>query len=96
MRKIIEKKNSTKAERIFYEILKKNHIPFKYSVVIEGREIDFLIGSVAVEIGNHSQDPLKNKGLIEAGYSLLFITNEELYNFPEKVERHLKTNWLNG
>jgi very-short-patch-repair endonuclease len=93
MRKNIEKKKSTKAERIFYEILKKNHIPFKHRVVIEGREVDFLIDNIAIEIGDHSQDTLKNKRVIESGYNLLFITNKELYESPDKVEQHLKKNW---
>lgn len=36
--------NSTKAERRFAEILKRNHIPFRAKVRIKKREIDFLIG----------------------------------------------------
>lgn len=94
MRRIVKKINSTKAERIFYEILKKNHIPFDHRVVVLGREVDFLIGNIAVEIGDHSQDTLKNKNLLEGGYHLLFITNKELYDSPLKVEQHVLKNWI--
>lgn len=94
MRKNLDKKHFTKPERIFGEILKKNHILFLTKVKIEGREIDFLIGKVAIEIGNHSQDVEKNSRILENGYHLLFITNSELYDNPELVERHLLDNWI--
>ena len=94
MRKLLDKKHFTKPERIFGEILKRNHIPFQTKIKIEGREIDFLIGKVAVEIGNHSQDTLKNKSILENGYHLHFITNEELYSNPEIVEELLLRNWI--
>lgn len=94
MRVNLDTKHFTKAERRFFEILKKHHIKFSTKVRISGKEVDFLIGDIAVEIGDHSQDPLKNKVLGEAGYSLLFITNKELRDQPEKVERHLLINWL--
>ena len=94
MRVSLTKKHNTKAERIFGEILKRNRIPFRSKVKVCGREIDFLIKDVAVEIGNHSQDTLKNKAIIESGLSLLFITNKELYESPHLVERHFIDNWL--
>lgn len=94
MRKTLDKKHFTKPERIFWEILKRNKIRFETKVKVSGREIDFLIGKVAVEIGNHSQDILKNKNILENGYHLLFITNDELYDSPETVESHLLTNWI--
>ena len=96
MRRNIHKKNSTKAERIFHEILKRNHIPFKHRVKIKGREVDFLIDNIAVEIGDHSQDPAKNKGIIESGLHLLHISNQDLYNRRESVEKHFLKNWKNG
>ena len=39
MRKNLDKKHFTKPERIFGEILKRNHIEFQTKVKIEGREI---------------------------------------------------------
>jgi very-short-patch-repair endonuclease len=60
MRININKRNSTKAERIFYEILKKNHILFKFREKIEGKEIDFIIGKYIVEIDGHEQSAKRN------------------------------------
>lgn len=94
MRTNLNKRSSTKAERRFQEILKRNHIPYRFRTKIGGREIDFVIGNIAIEIGNHSQDILKNKFIIESGYSLLFISNKELQESPTAVERNLITNWL--
>lgn len=94
MRKNLDKKHFTKPERIFGEILKRNHIPFLTKVKVEGREIDFLIGKVAIEIGNHSQDVKKNSCILENGYHLLFITNSELYDNPGRVEISLLDNWI--
>lgn len=96
MRASFDKKHFTKAERIFGEILKRNHIEFKAKVLVEGKEIDFLLkGKIAVEIGNHSQNKEKNKKVLEAGYSMLFISNKSLYSDPFLVEKHLLENWLN-
>lgn len=94
MRTLFDKKHYTKAERIFGEILKRNHIPFEAKVMIEGREIDFLLGKVAIEIGNHAQDLIKNKKILEAGYSLYFISNRQLYSNPFLVEKQLVSNWI--
>lgn len=94
MRKNLDKIHFTKPERIFGEILKRNHILFQTKVKIKGREVDFLIGLVAIEIGNHSQDIVKNSSILENGYHLLFITNAELYDHPDLVEFNLLKNWL--
>lgn len=94
MRKILTKKHFTKPERIFWEILKRNKIPFETKVKVDGREIDFLIGNVAIEIGNHSQDTDKNRRILENGYHLLFITNSELYSNPLRIETHLLVNYI--
>jgi len=94
MRINLDKKHFTKPERIFGEILKKNHILFQTKIKIEGREVDFLIGRVAIEIGNHSQDVEKNSRILENGFHLLFITNAELYSNPKAVEFSLLTNWI--
>ena len=95
MRVNILKSSSTKAERRFSEILKKNHISFTFREKIKGREVDFILnGKIAVEIGNHSQDTNKNKGILEAGYSLLFISNQDLKESPDLVEKHIINNWI--
>jgi len=92
MRKNFDKKHFTKPERIFGEILKRNHIPFQTKVKIQGKEIDFLIRKVAIEIGNHPQDVEKNSRILESGYHLYFITNSELYLNPRFVETTLIIN----
>lgn len=94
MRTKIQKRSSTKAERRFLEILKRNRIPHYFRSKIGGREIDFIIGNLAIEIGDHSQDVQKNKLIIESGYSLLFISNRELKESPASVEVNLLNNWL--
>lgn len=93
MRPFFDKKHYTKPERIFGEILKRNRIKFQAKVKVEGREVDFLLGKIAVEIGNHSQDTAKNALLLESGYHLLHLTNKEIYGDPLKVEAHL-LEWL--
>lgn len=91
MRRII-KKHSTKAERVFYEILKELKIPFRHRWVIEGREIDFLIGNIAIEIDGHKQDANKNNWLVEKGYTPIHLENKELLD-REKIKRDIKKLW---
>ena len=72
------KKKSTKAERKFHEILKKLHIPFETKAKINGKEIDFLIGKIVIEIDGHKQNVEKNKMLISNGYSPIHLNNWEI------------------
>ena len=92
MRRIL-KKHSTKPERIVYEVLKKNHIPFKFRWVLKGREVDFLIGKYILEIGDHKQDSEKNKMLLEEGYQVLQLSNKQIYDKRYKLESFL-LKWL--
>ena len=39
----ITKKHSSKPERILADLLVRNHIPFEFSKIIEGREVDFVV-----------------------------------------------------
>ena len=78
MRNQLVRGKSTKAERRFAELLKRNRIPFKAKVKIEGREIDFLIGKYAVEIDGHLQDVTKNEMLVRNGYIPLHFNNWEV------------------
>lgn len=89
MRIQIQKKNSTKAERILWEILKKNHIPFKHREKIEGKEIDFIIGKYIIEIDGHKQSTKRNKWLIEKGFIPLHYKNNALYENRDKVEEQI-------
>lgn len=78
MRYNILKKNSTRAERIVYEALKSLHILFKHRWIINRREVDFLIGNVALEIDGHKQDGGKNHMLAELGYVPIHLNNSEI------------------
>lgn len=78
MRYIIDKKHSTKPERIMYEALKEMKLSFKHRWIISGREIDFVIGNYAIEIDGHEQDTNKNNMLVKKGYSPLHIHNSEV------------------
>lgn len=77
----LKKRHSTKNERRFMENLKRNHIPFKYKVKIEGREIDFIIGQYAIEIDGHKQDGSKNEMLARNGYIPIHINNNEINDY---------------
>jgi very-short-patch-repair endonuclease len=74
----INKKNATKSERRFLEYLKKHRVPFRAKVLVEGREIDFLIGKCAVDIDNHEQDFTKNEMLARVGFTPVHIANSEV------------------
>ena len=81
MRCTLTKKNSTKAERVFAEVLKELKIPFKHRVIIGGREVDFLLPNrVCIEIDGHAQDYKKNEMLIKEGYVPVHMTNEQIIN----------------
>lgn len=86
MRILINRRSSTKPERIFYEILKLNHIPFRHRVEIEGREIDFILGNYAVEIDGHSQSSLRNAWIISRGYIPVHYGNNALLTNRRVVE----------
>jgi very-short-patch-repair endonuclease len=85
----ITKSSSTKPERIFIEILKANHIPFKYSTVINGREIDFIIGKYAIEIDGHEQSIEKNRWLFSKGFVPVHYNNHALLKDRQGVERDI-------
>ena len=85
----LKKVHSTKGERRFLELLKKNRIPFRSKVQIAG-EVDFLIGKYAIEIDGHQQDVSKNVRLIEMGYYPIHFRNNEI---GPHLEEWLKKIW---
>lgn len=93
MRYTINKKQSTKAERIMYEILKELHINFKHRWVLHGREIDFVIDKYCIEINGHEQDHSKNELLVKEGFVPLHFNNSELYNNREQIKQIIKNLW---
>ena len=86
----LKKGHSTKAERRFCEILKRCRIPFQTKVIINGREVDFLIGKIVIEIDSHPQDVEKNRKLMELGYSPIHFNNWEISVYEDSLEEWLK------
>lgn len=96
MRRTLTKKNSTRAERRFAEILKELRIPFEHRVIIEGAEVDFLLPkNVCVEINGHPQSELKNSKLLESGYSLFHYENAQIPQEREQIKKTLSSLCLN-
>lgn len=62
------------------ELLKKLHIPFRYKVKVKGREVDFIVGNMAIEIDGHPQDSAKNWLILEAGYNPIHLSSWEIPN----------------
>jgi very-short-patch-repair endonuclease len=78
----IQKRNSTKPERKIMEILKENHIPFRAKWKVNGKEVDFLVGRVILEIDGkiHKHiDTEREKMLFDAGYIPIHISSREIY-----------------
>lgn len=69
---------STKAERRFLELLKKNRIPFRAKVKIQGREVDFIVGRCAIDIDGHKQESGKNEMLVREGFIPIHFHNREV------------------
>ena len=78
MRYNLTKQNSTKTERIVYEVLKETKIPFKHRWIISEKEIDFVIGKYALEINGHNQNTDRNELLISNGYTPIHINNSDI------------------
>ncbi len=85
--RVINKRSSTKPERIFIEILKKHHISFKYKVKLDRYEIDFIIGKYAIEIDGHQQSALRNKVILDTGYQIIHYRNEALLKNRTEIEK---------
>jgi len=69
---------STKYERRFMELLKKNRIHFRTKVKINKYEVDFLIGKYVIEINGHTQSGKRNHKLVTLGYIPLHYNNNEV------------------
>jgi|SRR3989337_1968680 len=89
----VTRQKSTKAERIVYELLKELHLPFKHRWIVNGREIDFIVGNFAIEIDGHEQDGLKNEELARLGYVPIHFNNQEILNDRESIKVILKNIW---
>lgn len=84
------KKKSTKAERVFMEILKELHIPFRAKVVLNRRERDFILfDRFVIEINGHDQCEEKNNELVQMGYTPLHFSNDEVIKHKETIKSKL-------
>jgi very-short-patch-repair endonuclease len=89
-------KQSTKPERILADCLIRNKIPFKFREVIAGKEVDFVIGRVIVEVDGRihrrkvAKDISKNEMLVGLGYIPLHFSAKELTDI-QKVFKELKS-----
>ena len=81
--------HSTKSERIFAEILKELKLKFKVKQKVRGKEIDFIVGNLAIEINGHDQTISKNSELLELGFIPLNFTNSEIKNNKEGIKNIL-------
>jgi very-short-patch-repair endonuclease len=92
----LKKQKSTKTERKLAEIFKRNHIKFKARWIVQGYEVDFLIGRVIIEIDGSVHKHIDRKReqlLLDAGYIPLHISVKEIYESDGKDIIHLiKTN----
>lgn len=82
--------HSTKSERVFLEILKELRIPFRAKVIINNREVDFLIGKYAIEINGHPQKTDKNGMLLESGYIPINYDNNDILKNREEIKNEIK------
>ena len=67
------------------EILKQERIKFRTKVKIKGHEVDFLIGKNIIEIRNANQRPERNKILLEAGFNLFYLNNQDVKKTTEII-----------
>ena len=91
-------RNSTKPERVLADMLIKSKTSFKFREIIQGRECDFVIGRVIVEVdGVHHDNPrsrakdkLKNEILAKLGYIPLHFSAKEIRTNPQKTFKEIK------
>ena len=87
MRTLIKKTHSTRSERIFAEYLKELHIPFRHRVKINNKEIDFIVGTYAIEIDGHNQSGERNNDLLQLGYTPIHFNNNEIKSTKQWLEQ---------
>ena len=92
----ITKKHSTRPERQLADVLIRNKIPFEFRKIIGGREVDFVLGRVIVEVdGVHhlrriANEKKKNDLLARLGYIPLHFTAKEVKTNAQQVFREIK------
>lgn len=71
-------------------MLKSERIKFKARQIIEGREVDFIVGKLAIEVNGHEQDAEKNQMLVKKGYTPIHFDNKEVYQDRLKILKLIK------
>lgn len=89
----LHKGKSTKAERVFAELCKELRIPFRAKVRIAGREVDFLIGTYAIEIDGHEQIIHKNSLVLELGYTPVHFSNDDVLDDRDSTKQSIQSLW---
>jgi len=90
MRYNLLRRNSTKAERRFYEILKELHIPFKHRFKLQDLEIDFIVKQYAIDIDGHNQNGLRNHKIASLGFVPIHFSNLEIILDRNNIKNKLK------
>lgn len=57
--------------------------------MIDGREVDFIIGNYAVEIDGHAQNAQRNGWLLSSGYVPIHYSNHALRHNRGEVEKDI-------
>lgn len=73
-----------------HELLKELRLPFRHRWLVNNREVDFIVGKLAVEINGHVQDPEKNNMLVQLGYVPVHFHNKEILTNRELVKYKIK------
>ena len=90
--KKLNKFASTKTERKFSEILKKNRIEFRFKQRIGKYEVDFKIGKLIVELDGEVHKGIKTERdvyLLQKGYVPVHLKNNEVWNNSDKLEEEV-------
>lgn len=90
-----EKEADSKAETIFYGLLKENNITFKFQYPIKPYRVDFLIyKDLVIEIDgpdhNEKRDSKRDKFIQSQGYRILRIPIYILSQNPEMIIEEIK------
>lgn len=73
-----------------YELLKQLHIPFRHRWLVDGREVDFIVGKYAIEINGHEQDEEKTHFLANRGYIPVQLDSNLLLADLDKIKTWLR------
>ena len=76
-------------------LLQENRIPFRFRVIVLGKEVDFLIGKTIIEVNGHEQDSERNNLFVKNGYIPVHFSNEEVRDNGDTIIKLLKNDYKN-